>query len=338
MVPKFWAVVGVGAGLLFACGEGDDRASAPSSGGSAGRTNGGDGEAGDDDSAAGAAQGGEGGDRGIGGVGHLGGLGPAASAGAAAEPVCDPALKLGTPQPLAGFDTAADEVLLSITHDELSLAFTRDAELYVADRGAPDDDFQSAELVSVPQGFTHERGAALSGDGLRLVLADDIGGLAELARAARGQPFAGAARPERYATLNELAQQFGAILASPVLSADGENLYYVRITGPDSLTFQASGGKLFQQRPRPEEVFLLGSSDGEPKQPMAVSFDELAIFFFDQQAGHAAGLWRKRRDSAFNIAAQFPEQSGIAPNADCSRFYVTREIAGSYDIAFQAVE
>lgn len=297
------------------------------------------GEGGDPNAAAqgGAAHAGAGdGDAGEDGIGHLGGLGPVNGGGGteAADALC--AVRWGNAEPLAGITSAADESLLTMTHDERSLVLFRDDQLLIADRESAEVAFDAPLPFALPQGYTHTRGLALSPDGLRLVIASDDGAvLAEITRASRQGGFGSEPSAERYSALNYHAGQFGASLSSPVLAKSDRSLYYVRHIGDESLSFHAVGDTSFRVPDAAEDKVTLGGVDGTTKRTQSISADERAIFIFDEALGHAVGLWNVAPGAPFTHATQFSGLHSVFTNDDCSRLYGTREVAGALDIVVE---
>lgn len=77
-------------------------------------------------------------------------------------------LMFGSPMPIAGANTAADEDRPSLTDDLLELYFHRGKELFVARRASVDHEFGTAQaLVELNDGYADVR-ACISGDGLRI--------------------------------------------------------------------------------------------------------------------------------------------------------------------------
>lgn len=255
-------------------------------------------------------------------------------------PLCDIAATWGSPEALAGLSTAlADERLLSMTHDVLTLVFTRDDVLMVADRESAGDDFGAAVAVTLPEGYSHERGVALHPDGLGLVIVSAMGErFAELTRAARSGDFTGALETARFEDVSENASQLGGGLSSPVLSASGQALYFTQIGSSTSKVFRTQGTTRFAIPTTPEDLVTLGGNDGDFKLTRSVSADERTLFFFDEALGHAAGLWSAAPGSPFYELATFPGLDGVFSDASCSRLYGTLDTGGSLDIVLETAE
>jgi hypothetical protein len=344
---RWCVVVGVLVASPLGCGTDASRHPAPSgSGASAGTASlisGGTGASATAGSAASAGgdDSGEGGAAGAGSpvIGHLGGQPPLAENGgapASLPAVCDSEASWGEPIALAGVNTAdADERLLAMTHDELSLVFSRADKLFVADRSDADADFGAPVPLALPTGYTHERGLSLSADGRALVIVSQSGdGFAELARASRSGAFGGAADTARFAALNDNASFYGGVLSAPVLAASGQTFFYTQRMATTSYVFRARG-KTELIAPEMQDAVTLGATDGKAKLGQSVSVDERVIFVFDEALGHAAGLWSATATAAFTDVVELPGLESAFTNVACSRLYGTGDVSGSLDVVMQ---
>jgi hypothetical protein len=233
--------------------------------------------------------------------------------------VCDPAMAPGDDEALAlGL---SDVELLAMTPDERSIAFLAGSVLYVADRSTTDEPFAES-AVTLPAGFEAISGASLSADGKKLILVkDDHTGFGELSRSTRAAEFGAEIDETRFAYLNMLSLTNGRKVGWPVVSSDGETLYYVTYPG-FSLVVQspADGDGVFQLGIEIDE-FTLGGPEGEYKYLRGISADERAIFFDDEATGHAVALFRQYEDAPFYDPVDLGERAGVAPNQDCTRLY-----------------
>jgi hypothetical protein len=233
--------------------------------------------------------------------------------------VCDPAMvpDEDEPQTLG----VSDVQLLALTPDELSIAFLAGSVLYVADRSATDEPFAES-AVTLPAGFEAVSGVSLSSDGQRLILVkEDHTGFGELIRATRADAFGAEADEMRFAYLNMLSMTVGRKVGWPVVSSDGETLYYVTYPG-HSLVVQSSADDdgVFQLGVEIDE-FTLGGPEGEYKYLRGISADERAIFFDDEATGHAVALFRQYEDAPFYDPVDLGERGGAVPNEACTRLY-----------------
>jgi hypothetical protein len=234
-------------------------------------------------------------------------------------------LSLSTPQ--------ADERLLSMTHDELSLVFSRDDQLFVADRADPRQDFGAPVAVTLPSGYTFEHGVALSADGLTLVIVrTDQLGLAEVKRNERGETFGGDASVARFSFVNVAITQSG-LLSSPVLARDGESLVLTRLEAADQTGLRLRGSHFDQVEQLDSVTF--GAEDGKHKLSQSLSDDARTLFFFDEGTGHAAALGTVTPRAAFTLRADFPDLLSAFSNVGCGRLYGTLEVDGSLDLVVE---
>jgi hypothetical protein len=114
-----------------------------------------------------------------------------AGAEAEAGPACDPTKAFGTPAPVTGLDTPASEGDARLTHDELTVYFTRgpsaDAgvdggtgltDLFFATRSTTTDPFGAATPITALNTTSYEASPSPTGDDLTLYYTTDKGGLA----------------------------------------------------------------------------------------------------------------------------------------------------------------
>ncbi|HKY39814.1 MAG TPA: hypothetical protein VJN18_27945 [Polyangiaceae bacterium] len=334
------ALVLVGAGPA-ACSSDDDRpAAAGTSGGGAGKLHDaagmtGSSESGGDSQVASGAQQGLGG-AGLGGedpFGHLGGLGPVNSAGGGAPvaALCDVTTTWGNPQSLAGIGGDGNDLLLAMTHDELTIVFRTEAGLWVADRSSAAADFGAPVAQALPAAYTELSGVGLSADGLRMVIVNSAG-LGEVTRSSRQGAFGTTPSTVRFDALNYDANQFGAYLIWPVLAKDDQSLYFVRQTGDESVVYHAVGDAIFAVPEMSEDMVTLGGTGGDLKLTVSVSADERTIFIFDEALDQVSGLWSSAPGAPFTELAQFPGLHSVFTNDDCTRLYGTLEVEGGFDI------
>jgi hypothetical protein len=268
-------------------------------------------------------------------LGTIGGDAPSGEAGAPPNPPpsCDIGKKWGNPVKLSLSTPQADERLLSMTHDELSLVFSRDDQLFVADRSDPKQDFAAPVAVTLPSGHTFEHGVALSADGLTLVIVrTDQLGLAEVKRSERGKTFEGDASVARFSFVNVGLTQSG-LLSSPVLARDGQALVLTRLEAADQTGLRLRG-QHFDQVEQLDSV-TFGAEEGKHKLSQSLSDDARTLFFFDEGTGHAAALGTLTPRAAFTLRADFPDLLSAFTNLGCGRLYGTLEVDGSLDLVVE---
>ena len=341
---RWYLCLALGAAWPLGCSSDDDARPPPAaagtrSGGAAG-TGTGTGGASAEGAGAGVDTGGAfAGDAGSDSIGHID-VGGSLSIGGAPTydaPLCDVNATWADPTPLEGISTPdADERLLSMTHDELTLVFTRDDVLMVADREAASAPFGAPQALALPIGYTHEHGLALHPEGLGLVVGSDSGSFADIERAARRGPFDGAPSTARYDQLAANAAQYGATLAAPVLSASGTSLYFTQVGLSTSRVFHTHGSSHFPVPERSLDSVTLGGSEGDFKLTLSVSSDERTLFYFDEAVGHVAGLWNSAPSAPFTELVDFPGFDSAFTDSRCERLYATGTVEGSLDVVLRA--
>lgn len=300
-------------------GAGSSTGGKPARPATAGSTSNDAGAAGDSGNQGGAASGEAGaGDAGEGIVFETAGAPPVEVPG-----VCAPELKLGSNE--TQDVGVAGVTLLAMTADELSVAFTTGSgeglALHVADRASNKAAFEEAP-VTLPAGFEAASGVSLSSDGRKLILVmSDHSGFGELSRATRGDAFLGDPDLTAFAKINGLKPMSGHSVGWPVLSGDGQDLYFVSYFG-GALVNQSKRGQsgVFDIGTEIDE-YTLGGKEGEYKLLSGLSSDQRAIFFFDQATQHAMALFRSHDGAPFYDPLDLGARRGATPNQDCSRVY-----------------
>lgn len=326
----------------LACSSNDGPPPPAGSAGSAGSGHGGSANAGGDSPSStdggsdSAPEGGTGGSN-LPPIGTLGGDAPSGTEGGAPPnppPSCDPKGTWGKPVALATLSTPqADEQLLSMTHDELSLVFSRDDALFVADRTDAQQDFGAPVAVTLPVEYTFAHGLALSADGLTLVVVRaDQKGLGELRRSARGKTFDGAPDTARFGFVNVGLTQSG-LLSSPVLSADGKSLVLTRLESANQTGLRLRG-EHFDQVEQLDPV-TFGAEGGKHKLSQSLSDDARTLFFFDESTGHAAALGSVTPRAAYTERMELPGLLSAFSSAGCGRLYGTLDVDGSLDLVVE---
>ena len=270
-------------------------------------------------------------------IGTIGGDFPVGISGGApsdAPAACDPAAKWGKPVPLAKLSTKqADERLLAMSHDELSLIFSRGSELLVADRSDAQGDFAAPVTITLPSEYTFESGLALSSDGLTLVaIRKDLSAFADVTRGSRGQTFDAAPNTSRFSWVNLTLGQSGQ-LSWPVLSADDKTFVFTRLEGSDMTAFRIRGDHF--DKAEVLDPVTLGAVDGKHKLTQSLSADERTLFFFDEAVGHVAALGSMNTRAAYIERFELPGLLSAFSNVGCGRLYGTLEVDGSLDLVVE---
>jgi hypothetical protein len=239
--------------------------------------------------------------------------------------VCDVEMMPGEETALEVDPAVEGATLLSLTPDERSVAFVtgedEDTVLHVGDRATRDAPFQSQE-VTLPPGYEATSGVALSQDALELVLVlEDHSGFGKLTRAKRGDAFSADADVTAFTRINAQKPMSGRELGWPVLSADGETLYFLSYFQQGLVVQSTKGTDGRFDLGREIDEYTLGGGVGAYKRINAVSGDQRAIFFFDEATKRAMALFRSRPDAPFYEPIDLGARRGAAPNADCTRLY-----------------
>jgi hypothetical protein len=260
------------------------------------------------------------------------------------EPTCNPNKTWGSPSDVPGVPAFAAQPLVTITNDELTMAWVVDngggqGSVFVVDRTSTSASFGAAtQLVAMPLGssqnidgavvsdagdsyFAFDR-VALGSDGLTLV-GVAVGGLhmAQFTRTNRTSPFIATVFETRYNILTT-ALMAGEKLGDPVLAANGADLVYSRYGKSPSLTVYESFLTAGQTWPAGsgDGTAALTEDAGHRKRPTSMTADRLTLFVWDE-AGQAYGVVRSTVMSDFNYAIPFGDRFSIQINGDCSRIY-----------------
>jgi hypothetical protein len=270
------------------------------------------------------------------------------------EPTCHLQQTWGAATNVPGVPAFATQPLVTITNDELTLAWVTDngdgtGNVFVADRTSTSAAFGSPnQLVAMsPSGgylvdgatisdgggdgyFAFDR-VALSSDGLTLI-GVGVGGLkmAQFIRVSRTAAFVPDPMETRYTTL-EATLMAGEKLGDPVLAANGADLVYSKYGNSPSLTVYESFLTAGQTWPAGagDGTMALAEDAGRRKRPTAMTGDRLTLFVWDE-AGEAYGVIRPSVTSDFIFAISFGDRFSIQVNGDCSRLYSIAPAASGF--------
>ena len=272
------------------------------------------------------------------------------------EPLCSPGAKWSDPVPVAGIPTFATQPLITLTNDELSVAWVVDAgggqgSVLVADRTTRTSAFGSSVAVTPivfgppPDGggppipfpgsntyFAFER-VALSGDGLQL-LGVAVGGqhMARFTRGMRGQAF----NPQpQEADFEGIARPLnpGERLGDPVISNDGKDLVYSRYGNSTMMsvyeTFLPAGQSSWPSG-IPQAQMPLAMSQGARKRPTSLSSDRLTLFVWDDATSGAFGVFRNYSMGSFNAMQSAGPRFSMQAAGDCKTLYFVARSPSGY--------
>jgi len=299
--------------------------SAPAEAGRAGASTGDAGNAGN--SAGGASAAGE-----AGAVGeNAGDNSTGAAAGSGQPPIgpatCSPSSVWGDATSLLSDSSALSETLLSVTPDELDLAFLRADLLYVAHRSQASAQFAIGAPISLPVGWSAAQGAALSADGKRLILVSDPehNKLGEISRASRSGAFSDTVDESAFVAVNQSALYTGKVYASPAVSpGDGQLFFNSAFPGAGStvvVSTRTNGGPW----PAPVQLTpqLLDGENAKRRLPTGVSADERTLFYFNEESANEEARWRatSQASSPLYDMLSLGKRRGAMPNTACNHLY-----------------
>jgi hypothetical protein len=239
--------------------------------------------------------------------------------------VCSPAANWSAAAKIPVVSTASAEQLLSVTPDELDLAFLRGGALYVAHRATPTGTFTVGNALPIPLGWSSAQGAALSADGKRLVLvSSDQRALGELTRVDRTSAFSSEPDQEAFATVNQGPIYSGNVYSSPVLSPDDQQLFLNSLAPGGASTVVAATRGPGQVWAAPTRVIaaLDGTADAR-RLPTGVSADGRTLFYFNEQTMKEEARWRDepQLNSPLYDMVDLGVRRGAQPNTACDHLY-----------------
>ncbi|MGA7124285.1 MAG: hypothetical protein WBY94_29560 [Polyangiaceae bacterium] len=265
------------------------------------------------------------------------------------EPSCAPNTTWSAPVAVPGVPSFATEPIVTLTGDELTLAWVLDAgggqgSVFVADRASPSDPFADALpfVADAPADagtssyFAFER-VAVAGDGLTLSgVANGGQAMGDFTRTARGQTFSGT--PLEYVfqpIVTQLAGDFrGGSLGDPVVTPDGTDLVYsvAGLSGSTSV-FESRTTTQIWTNGSPQASTPLQSANGARKRPTSITADHLNLFYWDDGAGTAYVVQRGFPTANFNFSWSLGAYASVQTNSRCTRlYYVTAASGGGYEL------
>lgn len=234
--------------------------------------------------------------------------------------------------------TGDDDVLGSITPDELTIAFLSPAkgEVRYADRADSVDTFASLETLPAAAGFYAMDRVALSPDGLRIVVvSSDHKKLAQLTRKLRSDAFSGAPDSTAFAAING-SLAVGDSLGDPVLANDDSLLVYSQYSAVSTTTIHvAEHGSPAAAWALTADTFggkELDASKGKLRRPTSMSADLLTLYFWDEVSAVQRAAWREQVGVPFTQFMDYPQLSHAVPTGNCKKLYFTGKGIASDDI------
>ncbi len=282
------------------------------------------------------ADGGEGGASSRGAAGEAGEAGTAGTAGEAnlapgrppiGPSTCSATAKWSGASSVDPVSSAAVETLLSITADELDLAFVRGGALYVAHRAQASAPFSVGSPITIPSGWSVAQGAGLSSDGKRLVLVSDPDQrkLGEMTRVSRDGAFSGDVDETAYAGVNQDAVYTGKLYAYPVVSPGDDQLLFNSsfAMGTSTVVVSTRSGSDAWSAPVKLTEQLLDGGATTRRLPSAVSADARTLFYFNEATMSEEARFRDTPSivSPLYDMVSLGTRRGASPNAACNRLY-----------------
>jgi hypothetical protein len=228
---------------------------------------------------------------------------------------------------VASVSSAADEALLSVTPDELDLAFLRGGMLYVAHRADASAAFAIGSPVAIPAGWSAAQGAGLSSDGKRLLLVSDPDQqkLGELNRASRNDGFAGAVDETAFQAINDDAVYTGKLYAFPVVSPGDDQLFFNSAfpMGASTVIVATRSGAAAWSAPVQLTSKLLDGGATTRRLPSGVSADARTLFYFNEESMAEEARFRDTPSVASPLydMVSLGARRGATPNIACDRLY-----------------
>jgi hypothetical protein len=273
------------------------------------------------------ADGGEGGVSSSGTAGEAGSVDIGTGRPPIAPSVCSETAKWSGASSVDPVSSAATETLLSVTPDELDLAFLRGTALYVAHRMEAGASFSVGSPITVPSGWSVAQGAALSPDGKRLLLVSDPDQkeLGELTRPSRDSVFGGDVDESAFAAVNQDAIYTGKLYAYPVVSPGDDQLFFnsaFPMGGSTVVVSTRSGSDAWSAPVKLTGVLLDGESKAR-RLPSGVSADARTLFYFNEETMLEEARFRDTPtiESPLYDMVSLGARQGAAPNAACNRLY-----------------
>lgn len=261
---------------------------------------------------------------GVAGDGNEGGEG-----GVSSEPVpplCSPTQAWGAGQRLS-VSGAGDDILASVSGDELTIAWFVADELRYADRASRDAEFGAAR--SVDGGERYFSGATLSSDGLTLIgVRKDGKAFGMVRRVSRAAAFAGTFDETMFAELAAAPGTFRARgpFGDPVLASDGLSLIFSNLDpASDAAPTLYEARRLGARDPWPFgssiEGEMLFASEGLFRRPSALSADGRTLFYTDELENESRAAYRSVSGGPFETSVSLGERARAVPNGACDRLY-----------------
>ncbi len=273
------------------------------------------------------ADGGEGGVASGGTGGEAGGVEIGTGQPPIAPSVCSETAKWSDASSVDAVSSALAETLLSVTADELDLAFLSGAALYVAHRAQVSAAFSVGSPITIPSGWSAAQGAGLSPNGQRLLLVSDPDQkeLGELTRASRDGVFGGDIDESAFAAVNQDAVYTGKLYAYPVVSPGDDQLFFNSTfpMGVSTVVVSTRSGSDAWSAPVKLTSVLLDGESKTRRLPSGVSADARTLFYFNEGSMLEEARFRDTPsiESPLYDMVSLGARRGATPNTACNRLY-----------------
>jgi hypothetical protein len=234
--------------------------------------------------------------------------------------------------------TGEDDVLGSITPDELTIVFFSSASgtFYTSDRLDSTNSFDVLRKLPVNAGWYATTRAALSPDGLRLVVVSkDEKKLGQLTRKTRDDAFQGVPDTTPFASLMA-ALGADESIGDPVLATDDTKLVYSVFSAAAKTTMHVAThgnpGDAWKTSAETLSGPELDAANGKRRVPTAISSDLLTIYFWDQQKNVQRAGWRVHEADPFSYFEDYPQLAQAVPTGNCKKLYFTGDGVSNKDV------
>ena len=230
--------------------------------------------------------------------------------------------------------TATDDLLDSVTSDELSIAWTEGAAgaryVYYSDRASTSAAFGSPKNLG-ENTYTANR-VALSPDGLSIAVVNaDAHGFSEATRASRSDAF-GSFSEGDFTNINaDIAT--GASVGDPVFGETNTQFYF-SIYGTSTTTTIYRSLRLTPEDPWGSAGALNVASGllevgTNRRQPTGISSDGRTLFFYDQVSSSERAAWINETSGQFDTFADLGTRIYAAPSGSCATLYYSATATGA---------
>lgn len=272
------------------------------------------------------------------GSGGLGGAGPDAILPIGDPPLCRHTAMNVTPA-LIALSGAGDDLFQAITPNELSLAWKRGSNYFVADRAKPEDAFGAAHQVTGSANYT---AVSLSGDGLTLIAVTPSLSIVEMKRTPGGSFDDASPASGNFDQFNHTISSIPSasqVLRDAVVGAGETSFFFSHYLSTSTGGYatiheshRSGGAWIFTSTDLGKVLY---ASDTMRRIPTGVSSDLLTLFYRDEVKGDFRVAWRVNPQVEFDYSEVLALGEGVraaAPNLHCSRIYLSAQGVTDLDL------